>query len=201
MWDWRNLNVKSTFQTRPWTSSERWHVDSGPYRDAVSLPDWGPHGQRGWGYAADAVQKREARACTCGAGHLTGEHREAAQGKAAWTHIRTLSSMSFQINMTTSIILSRIFVGKTVESLAPLVVKMRASVSCSPLKITWKNNKKMKRWMKSCVLTVSHILVALTETSTPLALLWIPAQWLDLNHLTRHSQTALFPQENEGNET
>lgn len=64
-------------------SSERWHVDSGPYRDAVSLPDRGPHGQRGWGYTADAVQQREARACTCGAGHLTGEHREAAQGKAA----------------------------------------------------------------------------------------------------------------------
>lgn len=128
------------------TSSERWHVDSGPYRDAVSLPDGGPHGQRGWGYTADAVQQREARACTCGAGHLTGEHREAAQGKAAWTHARTPGNMSFQINMSTSIIPSRIFVGKTVESLAPLVVKMRASASCSTLKITWKinNNKKEK---------------------------------------------------------
>lgn len=58
-------------------------VDSRPYRNAVPLPDGGPHGQRSWGYTADAVQQREAGACSGGAGHLTGEHREAEQGKAA----------------------------------------------------------------------------------------------------------------------
>ena len=55
----------------------------GPYRNVVSLPDGGPHGQRGWGYTADAVQQREAGACTGGTAHLTGEHRKAAEGTAA----------------------------------------------------------------------------------------------------------------------
>ena len=69
--------------------SEKW-MDAGPfYLDAVSLPDGRPHGERGRRHAPDAVQQREAGTGAHCTGHLTGKHREAAQGKAACTHTHT----------------------------------------------------------------------------------------------------------------
>lgn len=56
------------------------------YLYSVALPDRSPHGERGWRPAANAVQQRQAGTRSHCMGHLTGEHREAAKGKAAWTH-------------------------------------------------------------------------------------------------------------------
>jgi len=59
------------------------------YRNAVSFPDRRPHGERGRRDAADTIQQGQAGTGAHGTGHLTGKHREAAQGKAACTHTHT----------------------------------------------------------------------------------------------------------------
>lgn len=61
------------------------------YLNAVSLSDRRPHGQRGRWDTADTVQQRQAGTRTHRAGHLTSEHWEAAEGKAAYrcTHTNT----------------------------------------------------------------------------------------------------------------
>lgn len=68
------------------------------YLYAVSLPDRCPHGERGGGDAADTVEQRQAGTGPHCSGHLTGEHWEAAQGKAACIQIS--EQLTVHKNMT-----------------------------------------------------------------------------------------------------
>lgn len=72
------------------------------YLNAVALPDRRPHGQRGRRYAANTVQQRQAGTRSHRVGHLTGEQREAAQGKATCAHaIGQLTQLLFFVHLFT----------------------------------------------------------------------------------------------------
>lgn len=108
------------------------------------------------------------------------------------THIRTHTHThtSFQTTWLHTVYHAKLFVPFIYSNttrfalLAPLEVKMRTWPSCSSQKVTSLRHKvnpsqikstRSRKKIKSRVLTVSHILVALTETSTPLTLSWISA--------------------------
>lgn len=131
------------------------------YLNAVALPDRRPHGQRGRRYAANTVQQWQAGTRSHRVGHLTGEQREAAQGKATCAHaIGQLMQLLFFVHIH-------------------FCSLIRQSVKLSFGTVMQSGGFDE--------LTVSHVFIALTQASTPLTGLLKRALRLDPDHLLRHS--------------
>ena len=169
--------------------SEKW-MDAGPlYLDAVSLPDGRPHGERGRRHAPDAVQQREAGTGAHCTGHLTGKHREAAQGKAAYTHTHTHTHTHGTDQLTGQITWQLIV---NVQHSAEII---RFTVNFMVFCIT-------AYWMVHVwTLTVSHVFIALTQASAPLTCLLSPAPRLDPDHLLSHGWAGPLRTQKRGGDT
>lgn len=130
------------------------------YLNAIALPDRRPHGQRGRRYTADTVQQRQAGTRSRRIGYLTGEQREAAQGKATCAHT---------IGQLTQLLLFFFIYSSLLD-------KVWNSSFCIVMQTGGFTE-----------LTVSHVFIALTQASTPLTGLLKRALRLDLDHPLRHS--------------